>query len=68
MKRTGSNLTSKQHRLGFLAGVLLGRGRKSKLTDDQLHQKEFKSSTQKIGIRFSERIRNTFRTCWLKIK
>lgn len=59
---------SKQRRLGFLAGLLIGRSKRPKLTDGQLHRGDFKSCTRKIGVRFSDRLRNTFRHRWLRLK
>jgi len=68
MKKTGSNSGFKQRRLGLAAGLLLGRGSKPELTTRQLHQKDFKTSTQHIGIRFSDRLRDILRKGWLKLK
>jgi hypothetical protein len=59
---------SKQKWLGFGAGLLLrifGRKPKSDSTE-VLYKKDFHPSTQKMGLRFSERIRNTFRHQWLR--
>jgi len=54
--------------LGSLAGLfLLLFGKSSaKPTAKNLQQAEFKSSTQRLGIRFNERIRDIFRFRWLK--
>lgn len=54
--------------LGFLAGVLLSIFGKSpaKSTVDDLQRAEFKTSTQRLGIRFTERIRDVFRFRWLR--
>jgi hypothetical protein len=60
--------TFKQRRLGFVAGMLLGRGRKPKATPRQLHQSDFKTSTRRMGIRFSERLRDALRPGWLRLK
>lgn len=49
-----------------MAGMLMGRRRKGKDTPRQLWRREFKSSTQRLGIRFSERLRDAFRVRWLK--
>ena len=55
--------------LGFLAGLfsLFGKSRAEPTADD-LKQAEFKTSTQRLGIRFSERIRDVFRFRWLRKK
>jgi hypothetical protein len=53
---------------GFLAGLiaaLFGAGRAKPTTKD-LKNADFSTSTQRLGIRFSERIRNVFRFKWLK--
>lgn len=54
--------------LGWLAGVIaLLRGRRpSKLTAQDLKRAEFRTSTQRLGIRFTEKIRDVFRFRWLK--
>lgn len=53
--------------LGMIAGTLMtltGKQPKSKELDLKKH--DFSTSTQRKGIRFSERIRDTFRHRWLK--
>ena len=54
--------------LGLLAGGLLSIFGKSPAgpTVDDLKRTEFKTSTQRLGIRFTERIRNVFRLKWLR--
>jgi len=54
--------------LGFLAGALLSVfGKKpSKPTAEDLRRAEFITSTQRLGIRFTEKIRRFFRFKWLK--
>ncbi|MCH7558321.1 MAG: hypothetical protein IIB56_12820 [Planctomycetes bacterium] len=54
--------------LGLLAaGLLTVFGRSpAKPTTKDLKRMEFKSSTQRLGIRFSERIRDVFRFRWIK--
>lgn len=51
-----------------LAAVILSLFGKSpaKPTDRDLLQSEFKSSTQRMGVRFTEKIRNAFRGRWIK--
>jgi hypothetical protein len=54
--------------LGLIAAGLLSVFGKSpaKPAIGDLKRAEFKTSTQRLGIRFSERIRNVFRFRWLK--
>jgi hypothetical protein len=54
--------------LGLLAASLLSIFSKSppKPTADDLKRTEFKTSTQRLGIRFTERIRNVFRFRWIR--
>ncbi|UCF42625.1 MAG: hypothetical protein JSV99_08485 [Planctomycetota bacterium] len=54
--------------LGLLASGLLSVFGKSpaKATAADLRRMEFKTSTQRLGIRFNERIRRIFRFRWLK--
>ncbi|MHC4742218.1 MAG: hypothetical protein ACYS8Z_09915 [Planctomycetota bacterium] len=54
--------------LGAIAGwalSLFGK-RPPETTSEDLSKAEFKTSTQKMGVRFSERIRNAFRFKWLR--
>lgn len=53
---------------GLLAAGLFsvfGR-RRIKVTTEDLKKAEFKTGTQRLGIRFSEKIRDVFRFKWLK--
>jgi hypothetical protein len=54
--------------LGLLAAGLLSLFGKSlrKPVADDLNRADFKTSTQHLGIRFSEKIRDVFRFRWLK--
>jgi len=54
--------------LGLLAGGLLSIFGKSttKPTAEDFKKAEFKTSTQRLGISFNERIRRVFRFKWLK--
>jgi hypothetical protein len=54
--------------LGFLAAGLLSLFGKSpaKSAPDDLKRADFPTSTQRLGIRFSENIRDVFRFKWLK--
>jgi len=55
--------------LGLLAGWVLSLFGKSpqKPVADDLRRADFKTSTQRLGIRFSGKIRDVFRFRWLKI-
>ncbi|MFC1794078.1 hypothetical protein ACFL3Q_10890 [Planctomycetota bacterium] len=55
--------------LGLLAGWVLSLFGKSppKPVSDDLRRADFKTSTQHLGVRFSEKIRDVFRFRWLKI-
>ena len=54
--------------MGLLAGGMLSLFGKSpaKPTTADLHKAEFKTSTQRLGLRFTEKIRNAFRGKWIK--
>jgi hypothetical protein len=54
--------------LDLIAAGLLSIFGKSpaKPTADDLSRMEFKSSTQRMGIRFSEKIRQVFRFKWIR--
>ena len=54
--------------LALLASLLLSIFGKSppKPTAVDLQRAEFKTSTQRLGIRFTERIRDVFRFRWLR--
>jgi hypothetical protein len=54
--------------LGFLAGILatVFGTKTAKPSVEDLKRAEFGTSTQKIGVRFTEHIRNVFRFEWLK--
>lgn len=53
--------------LGFFVGSLLGLvGKPGKTSAEELKKLEFKNSTQRLGVSFSDRIRNIFRNRWLK--
>ena len=54
--------------LGFLAGILASvfRVKPANQSAEDLKRAEFGTSTQKIGVRFTERIRDVFRFEWLK--
>ena len=53
---------------GAIAGVILwafGKGPGRPNTDD-LRRAEFKTSTQRMGVRFSEKVRDVFRFKWIR--
>ena len=51
----------------FAAGLLSLFGRSpAKPTAEDLNRMEFKTSTQRLGIRFGEKIRDVFRFRWIK--
>jgi hypothetical protein len=54
--------------LGLIAGAMLSLFGKSpaKPTAEDCSRMEFKTSTQRMGIRFTERIRDVFRFKWIK--
>jgi len=54
--------------IGFLAGGFLSifGGNRGKATAEDFEQMEFKTSTQQLGVRFTEQIRGVFRFRWLK--
>lgn len=51
-----------------LGAMLLFSKRRKKHTPAQLYRSDFKSSTQRMGVRFTERLRDSFRSRWLKLK
>jgi len=51
----------------LVGGILLIFGRSAgKPTVEDLKRAEFKTSTQRLGLRFTERIRDVFRFRWLR--
>lgn len=59
---------SKKTFFGSIAGTILSLFGKSptKPTVEDLEQAEFKTSTQRLGVRFTNKIRGVFRFKWLK--
>ena len=53
---------------GYIAAIILSvfSKKKHKPTTQDLQKTEFKTSTRSMGIRFTEKIRNTFRFKWIK--
>jgi hypothetical protein len=59
-KKTGSLL-------GSIAGAIMNLfARNEKTTRDHLKKIDFPASTQKTGIRFNKKIRDKFRSKWIK--
>ncbi|MGA2071037.1 MAG: hypothetical protein ABSG97_06775 [Sedimentisphaerales bacterium] len=54
--------------LGFLAGLLAAvfGTKTAKPSTEDLKRAEFTTSTQRLGVRFTDRIRDVFRFKWLK--
>jgi len=54
--------------IGLIAAGLLSLFGKSpaKPTTEDLNRAEFKTSTQRLGVRFSEKIRDIFRFKWIR--
>ena len=58
---------SKKSFLGFIAAAIMSVfGKKQKPTAEDFQKLEFKTSTQRMGVRFTEKIRNAFRFKWIK--
>ena len=55
----------KQAWLAFWAGRFISQG-DTKITSGDLFRSDFSSSTQRLGLRFTDRIRQTFRFRWLR--
>lgn len=59
-KKTGSIL-------GSAAGAIMNLfAKKQKTSSQHLKNADFSASTQKIGLRFTDKIRDKFRNKWLK--
>ncbi len=53
--------------LGFIVGIASTLfGKSPKMSTDDIKRADFKTSSQRIGVRFTDRIRNIFRNRWLK--
>ncbi len=62
---------NKNHIVNFIAGgvfAIFGAKRLRQPKTDDLKHAEFKTSTQRLGVRFSERIRDIFRIKWTRKK
>jgi len=60
-------MTRKTTVLGFIAGILGNAfgSRAAKPTTQDLKNADFPASTQRLGLRFTERIRDVFRFKWI---
>ena len=54
--------------LGLVGGLIarLFRTRLPEVTGEDLRRNEYSTSTQRMGVRFTERIRNAFRLRWIR--
>jgi len=61
-------LRAKALRLGCVGGLLaqLSRTRLPEVTCEDLRKNDHSTSTQRMGVRFTERIRNAFRFRWIR--
>ncbi len=59
-----SKLSIRQRLFGLAAGLFLG----TKTPPVDIKKGLFKESAQRIGVRFTEQIRDIFRKKWLKIR
>jgi len=59
-KKTGSVLGL----IAAVASTLFGKSPKRSI--DDVKRADFKTSSQRIGVRFTDKIRNVFRNRWLK--
>jgi hypothetical protein len=58
--------TKRHTLLGFAAAALSIFARRRKPTTQDLKDADFKTSTQRSGIRFTERVRDVFRFRWIR--
>jgi len=58
--------TKKNSFLGFLAAMFSILSRRPKPVKKDLKNSDFKTSTQSMGVRFNEYIRNVFRFRWIR--
>jgi hypothetical protein len=62
-----ASIPDKKTFLGSLTGrILCLFGRRPPITKKDMQKIEFKTSTQRLGLHFAEKIRNVFRHKWLK--
>ena len=58
----------KSSRLGFFVSLAALFGGRKKTTAEDMQKLEFKTSAQRIGVSFTEKIRDAFRHRWFKIR
>jgi hypothetical protein len=52
---------------GFFAGLFLSVfGKKHRVAEEDFKRNEFSTSTQRLGVRFTDRIRDVFRFRWIR--
>jgi len=62
-----SSKLNKKTFLGSIAGrIITAFGKKPKAEPEDVKKIDFETSTQKMGVSFTEKIRNVFRFRWLK--
>jgi hypothetical protein len=66
MEHTMISHNKKSSRLGFLAGLAALFGGRNKTVAEDMQKLEFKASTQRIGVSFTDKIRDVFRHKWIK--
>jgi hypothetical protein len=53
--------------IGYVAGLLASAfGKRPKITAEDFKRMEFSTNTQRLGVRFTDRIRDVFRFKWIK--
>jgi hypothetical protein len=65
---TGRPIQSSNHRFrGWLSGLVLRLfSRKPMVTSSDLKAADFPTSTQRMGLRFTDKLRDAFRPRWLR--
>lgn len=54
--------------LGLVAGLAsMFAPKAGKITPDELMKHDYRSSTQRMGVRFTTKVRDAFRRRWIKI-
>ncbi|MBN2018593.1 MAG: hypothetical protein JW749_00015 [Sedimentisphaerales bacterium] len=53
--------------IGFIAGLLASiKGKRHKVAAEDFKRMEFSTNTQRLGVRFTDRIRDVFRFRWIR--
>ncbi|MFA5422392.1 MAG: hypothetical protein WC374_00860 [Phycisphaerae bacterium] len=58
--------TWKNSFIAFFAALLSVFTRRKKSSNDDLRNIDFKTSTQSLGVRFTDRVRDVFRFRWIR--